>query len=144
MARPRGGEWLTDDLRDLAIAGVSVLVSLLTDAELAELGLLHEADAARLTGLEFHRLPTTDRHAPDREAALAVGRLLRQRLDDGASVVVHCRYGIGRSSTLAAVVLVLEGTDPADAWDRIAAARGLPVPDTRVQREFVDALRTLG
>lgn len=58
---------------------------------------------------------------------LAIARLLVQRLDDGASVAVHCRRGIGRSSTLAAAVLVLEGTAPANAWDRISAARGLPV-----------------
>jgi hypothetical protein len=46
MARPRGGDWLADELGDLAIAGVSVLVSLLTDAEAAEFDLSHEADAA--------------------------------------------------------------------------------------------------
>lgn len=39
MARPRGGDWLTGELGDLAIAGVDVVVSLLTDAEAAELDL---------------------------------------------------------------------------------------------------------
>ena len=116
MTRPRGGDWLTDELDDLAMAGVSVMVSLLSDAEAAELDLIHEADAAQAAGIEFHRLPTPDRQVPDREATLALGRLLLQRLSDGASVALHCREGIGRSSTLAAAVLVLEGTAAADAW----------------------------
>ncbi len=56
MTRPRGGDWLTDELDDLAMAGVSVMVSLLSDAEAAELDLIHEADAAQAAGIEFHRL----------------------------------------------------------------------------------------
>lgn len=53
MARPRGGEWLFDEFQDLAMAGVTVVVSMLTDAEIAELGLEREADAAEAAGLEF-------------------------------------------------------------------------------------------
>ena len=45
MTRPRGGDWLTDELRDLAVAGLDVLVSLLSAAEVAELDLGAEADA---------------------------------------------------------------------------------------------------
>ena len=140
VARPRGGDWLTDEFGDLAAVGVNVVVSLLTDAEAAELDLRHEADAAQAVGIEFLRLPTPDRQVPDRDATLALGRLLVRRLEAGANVAVHCRQGIGRSSTLAAAVLVLEGADAADAWDRVSAARGLSVPDTDEQREFINTL----
>jgi protein-tyrosine phosphatase len=140
MARPRGGDWLSDEFRDLALAGVSVVVSMLTDAEAAELGLEREGDAAEAAGLEFLRLPTLDRRPPDAGAAVALARKLLDLLRAGASVAVHCRHGIGRSSTLAAVVLVSEGIDPADSWTRIAAARGIPVPDTVEQRELIDRL----
>jgi predicted protein tyrosine phosphatase len=144
MARPRGGDWMADEFRDLALAGVQVLCSMLASSEAAELGLAHEAEGAQAAGLEFHRLPTPDRQVPDRAATVALSRLLRHRLSEGASVAVHCRQGIGRSSTLAAAVLVLEGIEPADAWDRIAAARGLPVPDTDAQRDFIDSLPPAG
>jgi protein-tyrosine phosphatase len=144
MTRPRGGDWLHDELRGLAAAGVTVLVSLLTDAEAAELDLRYEADAARAAGLEFYRLPTPDREVPDRSAVLAIGGMLVHQLSEGASVAVHCRYGIGRSSTLAAAVMVLEGADPEDAWARICIARGLPVPDTTSQRVFVATLASNG
>jgi protein-tyrosine phosphatase len=144
MTRPRGGDWLTGEFRRLAATGVTVVVSLLTDAEAAELNLLHEADAARRAGIEFYRLPTPDREVPDRSAALAIAGMLVHQLSEGASVAVHCRYGIGRSSTLAAAVMVLEGTDPEDAWARISAARGFPVPDTSSQRAFVATLTPAG
>jgi protein-tyrosine phosphatase len=144
MARPRGGDWLGDEFRGLATAGVTVVVSLLTDKEAAELDLLPEADAAQAAGIEFYRLPTPDREVPDRSAVLAIGGMLVHQLSEGASVVVHCRHGIGRSSTLAAAVMVLEGADPEDVWARIAAARGLPVPDTSSQRAFIATLSTRG
>ncbi|GGV35767.1 hypothetical protein GCM10010495_60950 [Kitasatospora herbaricolor] len=64
-------------------------------------------------------------------------------------MVTRCRAGIGRSSLLAAALLVLGGADPdtvlggADpdtAWHRIERARGLAVPDTAEQRERPTAL----
>ena len=140
MARPRGGEWLGEDMAGLAGAGVTVLVSLLTDTEMTSLGLTAEDAAARRAGLEFLRLPTPDFHVPDRAVTLALARDLLARLAGGASVVVHCYGGVGRSSTLAAVVLVLEGVAPPAAWDRITVARGRPVPETVDQRAFVNGL----
>jgi protein-tyrosine phosphatase len=140
MAGPRGGAWLDREISGLAAAGVSVLVSLLTDDEMAELELSAEAEAARASGLEFYRLPTEDRQVPDLEAGLALARTLSAHLQRGAGVAVHCRFGIGRSSTVAAMVLVLEGMDPEQALARISAARGVPVPDTGPQREAVLSL----
>lgn len=143
VPRPRGGDWLTDELADLDAAGIDVVVSMLTGAEEAELGLGHEASAARAAGIEFRQLPTPDRQVPDRDATLALARLLVQRLNAGASVAVHCRQGIGRSATLAAAVLVIEGADAADAWDHVAAARGVSVPDTADQRAFISTLTAI-
>jgi protein-tyrosine phosphatase len=115
-------------------------VSLLTDDEMAELGLSDEGQAAEAVGMTFHRLPTLDRHVPERASTLTLAETLRSRLREGASIVVHCRVGIGRSSTLAAAVLILDGLEPSEARDRISAARGFPVPDTPAQLEFIDSL----
>jgi protein-tyrosine phosphatase len=141
MAHPRGGDWLPGETSALAISGVTILVSLLTDAENAELGLSGEAEAAQAAGLAFYRLPTPDRHVPERSALLALAAGLRAQLNQGAGVVIHCRHGVGRSSTLAAAVLVLDGWTPGHAWERITVARGLPVPDTGAQREFISTLK---
>jgi protein-tyrosine phosphatase len=52
-------------------------------------------------------------------------------------VAIHCRAGIGRSTTLAACVLILLGVEGDVALDMIAAARGLEVPETEAQRQWV-------
>lgn len=51
--------------------------------------------------------------------------------------MTHCRYGIGRASLLAAAVLVREGVDADEAWQRIGVARGHVVPDTDEQQHFI-------
>jgi protein-tyrosine phosphatase len=142
MARPRGGDWLADEMSGLVMAGMSVLVSLLTDAEMTEVGLSAEATAARDAGLDFYRLPTPDRHVPDQEASLALARILRTHLAADQGVAIHCRNGIGRCSTLAAIILVLDGIEPDQAWALISAARGLTVPDTADQQAAVARLRS--
>ncbi|MFJ5229050.1 tyrosine protein phosphatase [Kitasatospora sp. NPDC088391] len=140
MARPRGGDWLAEELAGLAAAGVTDLVSALTPAENAELGLTAEAELARAAGLRFVALPIPDRTTPEPAEVLPTIRELTERLRAGGHVVTHCRAGIGRSSLLAAAVLVLTGTDADTAWGLIGRARGLAVPDTPEQRAWTDLL----
>ncbi|MFI9786312.1 tyrosine protein phosphatase [Kitasatospora sp. NPDC051984] len=140
MARPRGGDWLADELAALAAAGVTDLVSALTAPECAELGLTTEPELAVAAGLRFHSLPipdfTTPEHAQIRPTLDELTGILRS----GAHLVFHCRAGIGRSSLLAASVQILDGLDADTAWARIARARGLAVPDTAEQRAWTDSL----
>lgn len=88
--------------------------------------------------MTFTSFPIPDRGIPeDRCAAIA----LAKELGEGhQSVLIHCRAGIGRSSTIAAAVLILLGQDPKEALRKIASARGLPVPDTQLQRDWLLAL----
>jgi predicted protein tyrosine phosphatase len=142
MARPLGGDLLADQMRDLAAAGVTILVSMLGDAEIAELDLAQESGAAAAAGIAFYRLPTPDFDIPDRSATLALAAELHSHLRAGADIAVHCRGGIGRSSILAAAILILEGVGPADAMDQISAARGVRVPETAAQRAFIASIGT--
>ncbi|BAJ26902.1 MULTISPECIES: tyrosine phosphatase [Kitasatospora] len=140
MARPRGGDWLAEEMAGLAAAGVDELVSALTPAECAELGLTAEAECARAAGLRFTSVPIPDLSVPAPAEVLPVVDGLARRLAAGGHVVLHCRAGIGRSSLLAASVLIRSGADPDDAWARIGRARGLAVPDTAEQRAWTDRL----
>ncbi|PSK83566.1 protein-tyrosine phosphatase [Murinocardiopsis flavida] len=142
MAKPRGDDWLDEEMAALRDEGVDVLVSALTPAEMRETGLGGEPESARAAGLEFVPLPIPDRAVPDPDAVLPELRRLAARLDAGAHVVTHCRFGVGRSSLLAASLLVLGGLDAEDAWTRIAAARGRSVPDTAEQRAWVARIAT--
>jgi protein-tyrosine phosphatase len=142
MARPRGGDWLDEEMRDLSISGVGVLVSALTATEATSLDLDGESDAAEKAELRFIRFPVTDRGIPDAPAFRSLVSELKILLGEGTHVVVHCRMGIGRSSLIAAGVLVDEGMSADDAWSAISQARGLAVPDTDQQRSWLhDAMK---
>jgi protein-tyrosine phosphatase len=137
MARPRGGDWLEDELTALS-REVNVLVCLLTEDELAELNLQAERDVAIRTGLHFHHFPIEDRQLPGAGADALIASLTAE-LREGRHLALHCRAGIGRSSLMAAGILRTLGLDAAEALSRISAARGLQVPDTQAQADWVHA-----
>lgn len=64
MARPRAGDWLVDEMRALRTAGVDLVVSLLTDEAVRELGLEEEQGACEIVGLAFSSFPIPDRDVP--------------------------------------------------------------------------------
>lgn len=141
VPRPRGGDWLEDDIRAWRRAGIDVMVSLLTPVEERELALEAEADHCRDEGIEFHRLPTPDRGVPPSRSALAeLVHRLEQALRAGRNVGIHCRQGIGRSALLAASLLISAGERPERAFHVIEKARGVQVPETAEQRSWVDEL----
>src|SRR5437588_11520228 len=124
-ARPRGGDWLRDELHKWAAASVSLVLSLLEPQELSDLDLIFEKDEAESTGLKFVSCPIPDRGVPSSEAQIV--RILHQvdeELTAGRNVLVHCRQGIGRSAVIAASLLIAKGVDPEIAIGRISKARG--------------------
>ena len=137
MPRPRGGDWLDDELAALRGVDVRVLVSLLTTNEMRELELSGEANAAFRAGLRFYHHPIVDLGVPERAPVLALVDQLVSRLKAGDHVVVHCRAGIGRSSLVAGAVLVKLGITPDTAWTTISTARGVEVPETDEQRAWL-------
>ena len=140
LARPRGEDWLEDEVAGWKDAGVDVVVSLLTREEDSELGLVDEREQVQQHGLTFISFPIADYSVPTSTPELRqVVATLEQSLKQGNSVGIHCRPGIGRSSVLAACVLVTSGESPDNAFQQISSARGRPVPDTSEQRNWVTA-----
>lgn len=138
-ARPRGGDWLQDDIADWKRAGVNTVLSLLTPTEQQELHLRDEAQEVRKQELEFVSFPIPDREIPRSESQLGeVLEQLSRSLSDGRNVVVHCRQGVGRTGLIAACLLVKSGMSPGAAVDALSAARGVSVPETTEQREWID------
>jgi protein tyrosine/serine phosphatase len=138
MPRPRGGDWLEDEIAAWKDIGIDMIVSALTSEEIAELDLASEAAMCGDAGIEFIAFPILDRGVPaSMKATMELVRQLEQKLAAGRKVAIHCRQGIGRASLLAACILAVRGVAPASALDRIAAARRCAVPDTNEQREWV-------
>ena len=136
MARPRAGDWLEDEISHWRDEGVSLVVSLLEPHETDELGLEAEKTLCEDFGLRFWAFPIPDRGAPeDFDAARKFAEAIAQH---PGAVAIHCRAGIGRSSLIAAITLVVLGLRADDAFARIAVARRLAVPDTEDQRRWVE------
>ncbi|MEV6488175.1 hypothetical protein AB0M20_05965 [Actinoplanes sp. NPDC051633] len=136
MAHPRGGHLLAAEMAGLARAGVDVFVSALTDPEGHRLGLAEVALAAREAGITYYSFPIADRGVPG-EAALWLGIRLAAQVRAGRFVVTQCFAGIGRSTLLAAVTLVMLGVGPEEALLMVSDARGLPVPGNEAQRDWL-------
>jgi protein-tyrosine phosphatase len=139
MGRPQGGGWLDDEMESFRSHGVNVVVSLLTPDEAFSLELDQEEFHCVLQGMQFLHFPIVDMSVPeDSDAAEAFARTLAAHLLDGSGVAIHCRGGIGRSSLMAAATLVALRWWPEDAFQRIRAKRGLIVPETQAQYDWVE------
>ena len=136
-ARPRAHDWLDDEIERWRSASVNVVVSLLEPEEVLDLGLEAESDSCAKAGIAFISFPIPDRGVP---VSLAKTRelvaKLEARLVAGDGVLIHCRAGIGRSSLIAACLLMALGEQCDEAFQRIATVRGLPVPDTPAQTSW--------
>ena len=64
-------------------------------------------------------------------------------VQQGKSIAIHYRQGIGRSSLLAASVLTSLGLSAKEAFKRIESSRGREVPDTEEQKEWVSKFQII-
>ncbi len=140
VLRPRGGDWLEDEVRAWDRVDLGAMISLLTEGEVTEFDLARESEVCQRYGIEFVEFPFPDRGVPkSREATLALVTKLHKILATGKNIGIHCRQGIGRSALIAACILIMGGEDANSAFRLVSAARGLTVPETIEQQEWVIA-----
>lgn len=136
--RPRGGDWLEDEAAGWRRAGLDVVISLLENEEAAQLELAHEENIAKSNGVDFISFPIPDRGVPaSMPAVLSLLKVIVEALEEGKGVAVHCRQGIGRSGLIAAGVLMSSGIGAEKAIESVSSARGLTVPETPAQLQWI-------
>ena len=140
--RPRGEDWLGNEMLRFKQNGIDTVVSLLESDEAELLGLAEEGPLAVAAGLHFLSFPIPDVHVPpDIKALRKFVTGLTDRLRAGEAIGVHCRGSIGRATVTAACTLIHMGWVPNAALAAITAARGCAVPDTEEQKNWILAYK---
>lgn len=138
MAKPVAGEWVDEEFAGIAATGIKQIVSLLEQPEAYEVGLATEQELCERHGMRFVAYPIPDRGLPHSVAEFAsFTKNLYHEIAAGESAVVHCRAGIGRTGIVAAGILLHAGLEPVEAFARVSKSRGVDVPDTDEQRNWL-------
>ena len=138
MARPRGNDWLDDEIKSLKTREIDCLVSLLEKSEEWELGLQDEEEICKKREIEFINFPIKDVNIPKNENEfISLAKELANEINKNKKIVIHCRMGIGRTSILAAATMINLGYEAKDIFEIIGEYRKLKVPDTDEQRNWI-------
>ncbi len=127
---------LTEDLSRLLTMSATGLLSLVEAKEFPD----GFAAAIRTAGLAWTHLPIPDYGVPDAGFMAGWRELdLARRLRAGENWAIHCRAGLGRTGTVAALLLVENGASAADAIAQIRREHDAAAVETEAQADFLSA-----
>lgn len=124
-----GEPWARDldtDLDAIRAWGADAVVTLIEPKEAERLGVAGLEAGVKARGMAWHHLPIRDLEAPDEagtEAWFLLSPTLHRILERGGRVLLHCRGGLGRAGTIAALILTERGHSAIDAIRAARAAR---------------------
>jgi len=101
------------DIEAIKASGIESVLNLC-----AECYDLHEIEA--LQGLDVHWLPITDEEAPQLDDAQKAIDWLNSKIGENKKVLVHCRFGIGRTGTMVMAWLVGQGYSVDQAQEKLS------------------------
>ena len=125
-----GGTWDRDLTQDLELIqsrfGPKSIITLMPTYELVESGVPGLGQAVSDLGMGWHHLAIDDMEAPTEVFEVAWKEALPKLLEivkNGDNVLVHCRGGLGRSGTVAAMLLIELGMAHKEAVATVRSAR---------------------
>ncbi|WP_373504903.1 cyclin-dependent kinase inhibitor 3 family protein [Aestuariivirga sp.] len=136
------GAWHRDlglDLDAIRKWGASTVITLIEHHEMKELRVQAIGADVAARGMDWLHMPITDVSVPDQRftaAWKAEGQRLIAAIREGARVLVHCKGGLGRAGTVAALMLVDLGMDPQQAIQVVRKARPGAI-ETKAQEHYI-------
>jgi len=137
------GGWNRDLPTDMDVVkdwGAKAIISILEPQELKDLQVTELGSESAKRGIKWVNLDLPNDAVPTRAFMEQWKRAkphIHQILDQGGDVFVHCMGGIGRTSTLAGMIMMERGSSAEQALEAISSAR----PDSFSVPEQVDFLR---
>jgi protein tyrosine phosphatase (PTP) superfamily phosphohydrolase (DUF442 family) len=118
-----------ENLQTIRTSGIRAIVNLC-----AECYDLHETE--KEADFDVYHLPVEDEAAPVLEELDQLVAWMGRQIESGNPVLVHCRYGIGRTGTVVLAFLVQAGIDFKTARKMMAHTPAWP--SSRAQKELID------
>jgi protein-tyrosine phosphatase len=124
----RQPESIKDDLRLIAAWKPHAMLSLMEEHELTQAGAPAQLLAEELAGhkVEWLHLPICDMMAPDdrfETAWVDAWPRLDRKFKEGGRVFIHCYAGLGRTGTVASLILMHYGLGAREAIRQVREAR---------------------
>ena len=141
--------WLTDEIAVsgcFPVDGVAELVERHRISAVVDLRdeACDDRQALREAGIAFLHLPTPDLHSSQLSMLNQGVSFVREQVDRGVRVLIHCMHGIGRSPLLALCVMVDQGMSPLDALRQAKDRREEVSPSEHQYRGWAEWLQQHG
>jgi len=133
---------LADDILRLKSEGVSHILALVTNDELAIYGVERLFEAYKQAGFTVFHLPIFDQGVCTPEEMTSAVNWLDINLASKAKVLIHCVGGLGRSGMAAASYLKYKGMNSTDAIYAIRTVHSQRALESRAQEYFVQNFST--
>ena len=145
-----GGIWDRDLALDLTAIkrdfDPTAIVTLMTDDELSVNKVPNLGQAVLDSGMEWFHLPIQDMATPDEsfdDIWTEMAPWILQMIKQGDNVLVHCKGGLARSGTIAALLMIAFGVLNDQAIIKVRHARPGAI-DIAKQKEYVRRYVALG
>lgn len=113
-------------LDTLKEAGTKALLTLMPTEELIDHAVEQLPEHCQLRGIQWFHLPIEDDQAPGEQFQLAWEsnhHQIKQLLEQGETIAIHCKGGSGRTGLLAAQLLIECGVGFQEALNQVQALR---------------------
>ncbi len=128
---------IDDDLKQLKLAGVDIIIPLITDDEFHNFGVDELLQEYYDNGFQVRRLPIMDQLVCSEQEMRNLAEYMNKHINAGKKIMVHCVGGLGRSGMVAAAYLKYKGVDAGKAIETIRACRGPRAIESKPQEVFV-------